>query len=1396
MAIANQYLSYKYGIALSGTTFAADTLTGGTGADTFVFSNMSYSSGDTSARSVITDFNTSSGSYDANEGDKIDISTLVSGPTVMLGAASFSGFANQVIWATSGADVIVSMDFGGDNTADWSIKLSNFTASNLNYGDFVLSSNSFTQLTSGTDAVVMGSAADTIKTTSANFAAADTITAGAGSDTLIFTNAATVTAAQFANKTGIDVIELSGNSTIALSDAFVDAYDSNTVRINNGTYTLSLDTSDLNVARTATIGGTGAVTLSAAGKVISVDGVNTTITGSSGADTMTGGTGADTLTGGAGGDTISGGAGADTIYADNVSGSYASADTVTGGTGADAFIWTALSSGGSVARDVIADFKMSSGSYDSSEIDRIDISAEFEILLSGFTATNLQASHFAVPVSLTFTSGTDTLTGTEADGDTFTTSDANFAAADTLSAGLGLDTLIFTNAATITSAELANKTGVDVIQLGGNSTITLSDAFVDASDSDSVRIDNSTYTVSLDSSALNAARTVTIGGTGAVTLSAAGKVTSAAGVNTNITGITGADTLTGGTGNDTLIGGYGGDTISGGAGNDTIYAGGIAFTNASISGNDLWLDASNLLANGTAAANGSSITAWNDLSVTGANDGTISAGTPTYSSSGINGRASVSFNGSSGIVTGLTANYGNMFVLTVFKDSNVNDWENIMDKNYNSGWAITRSASSANSFYLDGSGSYDGNSSSLFTDGTAAILSGGRTGSTYTIFHDGGTSPVGSVVRNATLMDSTPLYLGEDYNGEYRYTGSIAEVLVFDHYLSASEMAIANQYLSYKYGIALSGTTFAADTLTGGTGADTFVFSNMSYSSGDTSARSVITDFNTSSGSYDANEGDKIDISTLVSGPTVMLGAASFSGFANQVIWATSGADVIVSMDFGGDNTADWSIKLSNFTASNLNYGDFVLSSNSFTQLTSGTDAVGMGSAADTIKTTSANFAAADTITAGAGSDTLIFTNAATVTAAQFANKTGIDVIELSGNSTIALSDAFVDASDSNTVRINNGTYTLSLDTSDLNVARTATIGGTGAVTLSAAGKVISVDGVNTTITGSSGADTITGGTGVDILTGGAGGDTISAGAGADTIYADNVSGSYASADTVTGGTGADVFTWTSTTSGGSSATDIITDFKTGSGSYNSSEGDKLDITNVSAGAAYTILGNGASFDGTLNSIIWAQSGADTLVQVDLDGNLSAEFAITLQNFTATNLVSGDFAVPVALTLTSGTDTFTGTGGADTFTTSDANFAAADTLSAGLGSDTLIFTNAATITSAELADKTGIDVMQLGGNSTITLSDAFVDTSDSDSVRINNSTYTVSLDSSALNAARTVTIGGTGAVTLSAAGKVSAVAGVNTTMNGSSGADTLTGNSGADTLKGAYGGDTISAPFN
>src|SRR3989338_4458041 len=239
--------------------------------------------------------------------------------------------------------------------------------------------------------------------------------------------------------------------------------------------------------------------------------------------------------------------------------------------------------------------------------------------------------------SFTLTSGTDNFSaGTGAD--TFTTLDADFSASDVLSSGSGTDTLIFSDAATITTAELANKTGIDVIQLDGNSTIALSDAFVDASDSNSVRINNSTYTVSLDTSALVSGHNAVIGGTGTVTLSAAGKVSAAAGVNTTIVGSAGADTLTGSTGADTLTGSYGGDTISGGAGNDVIYADNQAFTASTVSGLTLWLDAKDINGDGTALpSSGSDLTTWVDKSSSGYDMTTVASRAPrlTYDSDGI-----------------------------------------------------------------------------------------------------------------------------------------------------------------------------------------------------------------------------------------------------------------------------------------------------------------------------------------------------------------------------------------------------------------------------------------------------------------------------------------------------------------------------------------------------------------------------------------------------------------------------------------------------------------------------------------------------------------------------------------------------------------------------------------
>ncbi|PIZ03779.1 MAG: hypothetical protein COY58_07590 [Gammaproteobacteria bacterium CG_4_10_14_0_8_um_filter_38_16] len=1263
-----EYLSLKYGVALEGKSFGSDTLTGGTGADTFVWTNASYSSGDASARDVITDFNLS-------EGDKIDISTLVSTPISVLGNGSVGAdIVNQLWWTQSGDNTIVSLDFGGDNTADWSIQLSNFNATTLSISDFTLPANSVTTgfvLTSGTDSLEGTSGNDRFTTTEANFSAADAITAGSGTDTLIFSNAATITTAELTNKTGIDVIQLGDNSTVAISDAFVAASDNGSVEINNQTYTLSLDTSDVSSPETVVIGGTGQVTLSAAGAVSSKDGVNTNIVGSSGADTITGGSGADTLVGGYGGDTISGGAGNDIIYADSqaftnstisgmtvwfdagnvngdgsvVSGSianwkdlsanaatatadaatnyatfgydsthngravltfdgndfyrlpnetiisagnnsyggfavasvdtiatttgiYASggetanrdtsmrvinggdlrdnwwssndldtttspisintayvlsatydntfgktvevnggntatkattalnnsglgnaigvatgsaymdgdiseilffeknltgaeiqtvqeylslkygialvglsfgSDTLTGGTGADTFVWSnaSYSSGDASARDVITDFNLSEG-------DKIDIStlvstpisvlgngsagadmanqlwwtqsgantivsldfggdntADWSIQLSNFNATTLSGSDFTLPANsinaeFALTSSTDTLEGTSSNN-TFITNEANFSAADTITAGSGTDTLIFSNAATITTAELANKTGIDVIQLSGNSTAAMSNAFVAASDNGSVEINNQTYTLSLDTSDVSAPQAVVIGGTGQVTLSAAGTVSSKDGVNTNIVGSTGADTITGGSGADTLTGGYGGDTISGGAGNDIIYADNQAFTSSTIANMSVWLDASDINANGTSSSG--AIASWQDKSGNNNDGNALSAA--NYATFGYdsthNGRAALTFDGvndyyilpNGSLVQAGNNSYGLFAVASV--DTFSLDYPSgvlgsgtgspnhdtslrifgppgtLRDNWYTHDTDTVGGPISIDHVYVLSS-NYDN------TWGKTVEVNGGFTGTTATtaLNNTGGNNVVGAAT-GLTFMD-----------------GDISEIITYHAALSQADISIIQEYLSLKYGVALEGLSFGSDTLTGGTGADTFVWSNASYSSGDASARDIITDFNTSSGSYDSNEGDKIDISTLVSTPYNLLGDDSFGSATNQVIWTQSGSDTIVSVDFGGDGTADWSIQLSNFNAFDLSANDFIWGSNSSVTTTgttgtetltgdtnkinimvggTGNDTINGGNNADYIQSGSG---ATNVINAGSGNDVIV----------------------------------------------------------------------------------------------------------------------------------------------------------------------------------------------------------------------------------------------------------------------------------------------------------------------------------------------------------------------------------------------------------------------------------------
>src|SRR3989338_4959533 len=208
----------------------------------------------------------------------------------------------------------------------------------------------------------------------------------------------------------------------------------------------------------------------------------------------------------------------------------------------------------------------------------------------------------------TLTSSTDSFT-TGAEADTFTTSNANFAAADIISAGAGSDTLSFTNAATITAAKLDNKTGIDIITFAsdGNS-ITFTDAFVGASDSQNVRIDNGTKTITtFDTSAVTTGGyTVTIGGTGAVTMVNASTGYAAAGVNTSWILSSSTDKIYGNTGNDTFTSTSAkfaqADVLQGGTGSDKI-----AFSDAATVASTGWDNKTGIDVI-TIAANGNSFT--------------------------------------------------------------------------------------------------------------------------------------------------------------------------------------------------------------------------------------------------------------------------------------------------------------------------------------------------------------------------------------------------------------------------------------------------------------------------------------------------------------------------------------------------------------------------------------------------------------------------------------------------------------------------------------------------------------------------------------------------------------------------------------------------------------------
>ncbi len=296
-------------------------------------------------------------------------------------------------------------------------------------------------------------------------------------------------------------------------------------------------------------------------------------------------------------------------------------------------------------------------------------------------------------------------------------------------------------------------------------------------------------------------------------------------------------------------------------------------------------------------------------------------------------------------------------------------------------------------------------------------------------------------------------------------------------------------------------------------------------------------------------------------------------------------------------------------------------------------------------------------------------------------------------------------------------------------------------------------------INGNLGSDNIFGDAGNDIVRGGQNQDTVNGGDGNDTIHGDKGN------DILTGGAGNDSFVINLE----AGALDTITDFEV------SNTNEKIDLS------AFTNLSNFTDLNLSITS-------TDTILAL---GNFQV---VTIKNVLA-NALSGDnftFFNPQAstdtgqtFTLTSNIDVFTGGTANDTFTTADANLSAFDLLSAGAGIDTLRFTDAATLTLADLQNKTGFEIIDVSaGNSTVQLNDSFAVTSATQEVEVSNGTRTVALDTSAVSLLRKIFVGGSGTATLAAGvqNRVFAKDAVNTTFI-SNGFDIMIGGTGNNTFE-------------
>lgn len=348
--------------------------------------------------------------------------------------------------------------------------------------------------------------------------------------------------------TVVNRAQFNGSGSVTYQDAVAGTTALSLNVFTAGTNLLTTVKTGNNVVNTGS--GADTITLAAGNDSVTSGAGNDSITTNAGNDVIRAGAGVDTIRSGDGADYIEAGGGNDSVDGgdgENYITDSQGQDTITTGTGSDTILSGDLND--SITSGAGAD-SIGAGSGN----DIVNAEAANDTVVGGGGADTINGG-----------ADTDNLSGGDGNDQFLVAANGQQVAADVIAGGTGTNTIGFTGAAAV-SAEIDFDNVSDVLtinnagdNLGETRALTFS-AITEAT----------VQTVVADFNNSTAAVTVT---NNAASSTTSFNITSGSSTD-NLSGSNGADTLTGGAGNDILNAGAGIDSVSGGGDNDTILVAG------------------------------------------------------------------------------------------------------------------------------------------------------------------------------------------------------------------------------------------------------------------------------------------------------------------------------------------------------------------------------------------------------------------------------------------------------------------------------------------------------------------------------------------------------------------------------------------------------------------------------------------------------------------------------------------------------------------------------------------------------------------------------------------------------------------------------------------------------